>query len=135
MSDENEAQKCRRMAGMLRTVPGGVGEVIDYLESRAALLDKVAYDVGAHQPAIQFHDAGGGIYPCRPLSEWTNEELLGFVSDPKRLNADIAFARGEMRFDEHDAIRAHMREKREELDRRGVTVAYPKDVGVLKDRA
>ncbi len=37
--EETEAEQCRRMAEMLRSVPGGIGEVIDYLENRASELE------------------------------------------------------------------------------------------------
>lgn len=37
---ETEADQCRRMAEDLRHVPGGHGEVIDYLTNRATLLDR-----------------------------------------------------------------------------------------------
>jgi hypothetical protein len=37
--NETEAQACRRMADMLREVPGGIDEVIDYLYGRANELE------------------------------------------------------------------------------------------------
>ncbi len=89
MPRETEAKRCWRMAQMLRTVPGGIGEVIDYLEERSLVLRRARCTHPLRAIPSNQKDPGCSSAHCptcdKALGEWyCPESPTGLCSYAKK---------------------------------------------------